>query len=267
MGERKPTRMERIAELLVEELEERLRTRLGGPAPVERPRPETTLRQPRAVPPQSPFRATGPAVVGLAAAEAAAAGGDEAEGQRELGPEQEEEPVPAFTGPSHGSRMLLRLAIGLLAVIVLVNIPFTRHGRTLATAMPDTASLVVRDGLVVKEQSDPDIYVYQGGVFRWISSMDAFEHFGYTWADVHEVDDGWLDAFEVGAPLHVVLKCADSPHIYRLEGGAKRWIVDIAAFEAEGHKWEDVRFVSCDYLRDLPDGETIPPDQGPPPQP
>jgi len=47
----------------------------------------------------------------------------------------------------------------------------------------------------------------------------------------------------------------------------KRWIVDIATFEAEGHVWEDVRIVSCYYLRNLPDGETIPPGYGPPPQP
>jgi hypothetical protein len=65
----------------------------------------------------------------------------------------------------------------------------------------------------------------------------------------------------------VILKCYDSPHIYRLEGEEKRWIVDIEAFEAEGYVWEDVRVVSCTYLRNLPDGETIPPDHGPPPQP
>jgi hypothetical protein len=52
-----------------------------------------------------------------------------------------------------------------------------------------------------------------------------------------------------------------------LEGGEKRWIRDIVTFTAEGHVWEDVRFVSCGYLRDLPDGETIPPGSGPPPQP
>ena len=63
------------------------------------------------------------------------------------------------------------------------------------------------------------------------------------------------------------MKCQSSPHIYRLEGGEKRWIRDIEAFEAEGHVWEDVRFVPCGYLRDLPDGETIPPGSGPPPQP
>ena len=31
--------------------------------------------------------------------------------------------------------------------------------------------------------------------------------------------------------------------------------------------WDDVRFVSCPYLRDLPDGVPIPEDAGEPPQP
>jgi len=160
-----------------------------------------------------------------------------------------------------------RLALALLVAVVLINIPFNRYGTTLATALPESAALVIRDGLVVKEEDDERIYVYQDGKFRWISSMDAFEHFDFTWGDVHIVEDGFLDRFEIGKPLHVLLKCQASPHIYRLEGGMKRWIRDIATFEAEGHVWEDVRFVSCSYLRDLPDGETVPPGSGPPPQP
>jgi hypothetical protein len=160
-----------------------------------------------------------------------------------------------------------RLAVGLLVMVVLINIPINRHGTTLATAMPDSRSLVIRDGLVVKEEDDPEIYVYGDGRFRWISSLDAFELHHFTWGDVHVVEDGFLEDFEIGPPLHVLLKCEGSPHIYRLEGEEKRWIVDIETFEAEGHVWEDVHFVSCGYLRDLPDGETIPPGQDPPPQP
>ena len=52
-----------------------------------------------------------------------------------------------------------------------------------------------------------------------------------------------------------------------LENGQKRWIKDIDTFLAEGHVWEDVRFVSCEYLRSIPDGPPIPEDAGPPPQP
>jgi hypothetical protein len=168
---------------------------------------------------------------------------------------------------SHGAWLMKRLALGLFAAIVLVNIPLNRHGTTLATALPDSASLVIRDGLVVKEEKGEEIYVYQDGQFRWISNMATFEAYGFTWGDVHVVGDGFLDRFEIGSPLSLLAKCEASPHVYVLEGETKRWIRDIDTFVAEEYKWEDVQIVSCKTLRDLPDGETIPPDSGPPPQP
>jgi hypothetical protein len=163
-------------------------------------------------------------------------------------------------------KMLLRLAVLVIALIVLVNIPVTRYGVSLARILPETSSLIIRDGLVLKG-SGPDIYVLEQDKLRWISSLDAFEHLGLTWEDVHIVSDAFLDKFEKGRPIHVLLKCRTSPHIYRLENQEKRWIRDIDTFVAEGHIWDDVRFVSCDYLRDLPDGLPIPEDAGPPPQP
>lgn len=233
MAKRERSRLDLLIDLLVEEVAERLQAKLAPASPPTPPAPEP--------PPPRPA------------------------------PEPEAEPEPAIppppAGPSHATRLMGRLALGLLALVVLINIPINRHGTTLATAMPDRRALVIRDGLVVKEEDDPEIYVYQDGRFRWISSLDAFEHYGYTWADVNIVEDGFLDQFEIGPPIHVLLKCPDSPHIYRLENGVKRWIVDIDTFEAEGHVWEDVRFVTCEYLRRLPDGETIPPGHGPPPRP
>jgi hypothetical protein len=162
--------------------------------------------------------------------------------------------------------MLGRLAILVAVLLVLVNIPVTRYGVSLARIMPETASLIIRDGLVLKG-TGPEIYILEQDKLRWISSMDAFEHMGLTWEDVHIVEPEFLAKFEKGAPIHVLLKCRTSPHIYRLENGEKRWIQDIDTFEAEGHVWDDVRFVSCNYLRDLPDGASIPEDAGPPPQP
>ncbi len=68
-------------------------------------------------------------------------------------------------------------------------------------------------------------------------------------------------------PEPILLKCSSSPHIYLLEDGQKRWVQDIATFEAQGYRWNDVQFVACPDLRVVPDGETIPPGAGPPPQP
>jgi hypothetical protein len=163
-------------------------------------------------------------------------------------------------------KTLGRLAVLVAALAVLINIPVTRYGVNLARIMPESSSLIIRDGLVVKG-SGTEIYILEDNKLRWISSLDAFEHLGLTWEDVHVVEDKFLEGFEKGRPIHVLLKCYDSPHIYRLENNQKRWIKDIDTFLAEGHVWEDVRFVSCQYLRDLPTGPSIPEDAGPPPEP
>jgi hypothetical protein len=164
------------------------------------------------------------------------------------------------------AKTLGRLLILVVVLLVLVNVPVNRWGVSLARILPDSTALVIRDGLVLKG-SGPEIYVLEDDKLRWISSMDAFEHRGLTWEDVRLVEDEFLDKFEKGRPIHVLLKCHTSPHIYRLENQEKRWIQDIDTFLDEGHVWEDVRFVSCQYLRNLPDGPPIPEDAGPPPEP
>jgi hypothetical protein len=189
-------------------------------------------------------------------------------------PPPRHEPQPGEEGwapPPHQpsinmGKMLGRLAILVAALIVLVNIPVNSYGVSLARIMPEASSLIIRDGLVLKG-SGPEIYMLEGEQLRWISSMDAFEHLGLAWKDVHVVEDSFLDKFEKGRPIHVLLKCGGSDHIYRLENNQKRWIQDIDTFLAEGHVWDDVRFVSCQYLRDLPTGPSIPEDAGSAPEP
>jgi hypothetical protein len=68
-------------------------------------------------------------------------------------------------------------------------------------------------------------------------------------------------------PMPILLKCTGSPHIYLLDRGEKRWIENIETFNQRGYVWRDVRFISCDDLRSIPDGVPIPAGAGPPPQP
>ncbi len=167
--------------------------------------------------------------------------------------------------PSSLSRTVRLLVGALLLALVVINLPLF-DGLALARALPDRRALIIRDGLVLKG-SGPEIYVLEDNHKRWISSLAAFERLGYTWEEVHLVEDAFLQQFPEGRPLHVLLKCEASPHIYRIEREQKRWIKDIPTFLAEGHVWEDVRFVSCGELRGIPDGPPIPLDAGEPPQP
>ena len=237
----KPSSTEQILDLLLDALLERQAARQAQeepdldrmipPSPAPQPTTEPSVQEPIAEKPAEESRTSPP-------------------------------PLPSI----NLGRTLGRLLLALAVLVVVINVPISRYGASLARIMPDTAALVIRDGLVLKG-SGSDIYVLEDDKLRWISSLEAFEFFGYRWDQVHVVDDGFLEQFEPGRPIHILLKCEGSPHIYALEDGQKRWIKDIPTFEAEGYVWEDVKLVSCDYLRDLPDGLPIPEDAGPPPQP
>jgi hypothetical protein len=268
---------DQILDLLLDALAERQRVRRAGVSPSSQPsapRQPSPVREKEAVPPPRPEpppaeqqrAAEQQPVEHRPSASPAPVRQTPFPSWRELHPGDEGwEPPPRQPSIQMG-KMIGRLAILVVVLTIVVNIPVNRYGVSLARIMPETSSLIIRDGLVLKG-SGPEIYRLENNQLRWISSMDAFDHLGLTWEDVHVVDDAFLNQFEKGRPIHVLLKCANSPHIYRLENNQKRWIKDIDTFLAEGHVWEDVRFVSCDYLRSIPDGPPIPEDAGPPPQP
>ena len=248
-----PSRVDQILDLLLDALLERQRAR--GRHGFQPPGAVGGSMEPESEPPVEEPEA--PAKI------------DALEGIEEIEPGLVEEPLPPPAPVPTGQmgRTLVRLAVALLIFVVVVNVPITRYGVSLARVMPDSAALIIRDGLLLKGQNSDEIYVLQDDRLRWISSLEAFERLHYRWQNVHVVEDSFLDKFEKGRPVHVLLKCNGSPHIYRIEREQKRWIKDISTFEAEGHVWEDVNFVSCQYLRNLPDGPPIPEDAGPPPQP
>ena len=71
----------------------------------------------------------------------------------------------------------------------------------------------------------------------------------------------------VTQPAPLLLKCRGRDPIYLLDDGRKRWIEDIATFEAQGYEWRDVSLVACAELRAIPSGIPIPADAGPIPEP
>jgi hypothetical protein len=278
MNNNKPTKTEQILDLLLDALLERQATRgadevppatgaPAAPAPVgEATAAAKAAAAPEPIVPPEPKPIVPPAPIPPAEIEPA---------DNFVAPEKwtPRPAVPHFA-PSQPEalpsiqldQMLRRLALGLVLLIILVNIPFNSAGTTLARAMPDARSLIIRDGLVLKGSGER-IYVLENNRKRWISSLDAFAWHGYRWEQVNIVEDVFLDRFEDGRPIYVLLKCAQSPHIYALEEGQKRWIRDIPAFEAEGFVWEDVKVISCAQLRQTPTGIPIPPDAGPSPEP
>lgn len=273
MTSQKSSKTDEVLDLLLDALAERQEARRADQQPPPQPPPAMQIAPPTAAKKPLP-EAEKPAVAETAVApippappeapEPAAPLGKPAPKQPSTGPEP---PVRLAPLPSiQVDVMLRRLAIGVVLLIILINIPINRNGLSLARAMPDARSLIIRDGLVLKGSSEK-IYVLENNQKRWISTLDAFTFHGYRWEQVNQVDDAFLNRFADGPPIYVLLKCQESPHIYALEDGQKRWIKNIPTFEREGFLWEDVKFVSCAELRRLPTGVPIPPDAGPSPEP
>ncbi len=266
---------DQILDLLLDALQERQSARQPEDEPISEPSTRTEsspIDTQTVVPVETPQPENEPLDEGFSADEPQNLA-EEPEGEVEAEAEASwetaffKEPGPLEPLPSiQLDQMLRRLAVAVGVIIILINIPFNRSGLSLARAMPDAQSLIIRDGLVLKGSGER-IYVLDNNQKRWISSLEAFEFFGYSWEQVNVVDDAFLDQFEDGRPLYLLLKCQSSPHIYALENGQKRWIKDIPTFEAQGFVWEDIRFVSCNELRRLPTGTPIPVDAGPSPEP
>ncbi|MFK7803883.1 MAG: hypothetical protein AB8G95_19780 [Anaerolineae bacterium] len=267
MSQENKNSMDQILDLLLDALQERQHKRNGpehdGPTEFE-PEIETAVTQPGNPPialEEVAEPALGPDLLGPAesseATEAEDVEIDDFLENYNLIPEK----LPSI----NMNKIFYRLSIAVALIIVIVNIPFNRYGTNLARAMPDEQALIVRDGLIFTGPGD-EIYILENNQKRWISSLTAFELSGFSWSQVREVEQTFVDQFEDGPNFNVIIRCDSQPHIYMLEGNEKRWIENPTEFEKAGLKWDDVRYISCfDLKNKYPDGTPIPADAGEPP--
>jgi hypothetical protein len=139
-------------------------------------------------------------------------------------------------------RSLGQILIVLVVLLVLVNIPINFYGAGLAQIIPKATAIVI---------------------LRRISNPEAFDYYLRQY-EVHVVEDNVLESFGQGRSIYRLVTCPNSPHIYVLEQGQKRWVKDPPT-RNKAKPWDEVRLVSCDYLRQLPEGPPILKDAGPPP--
>lgn len=145
----------------------------------------------------------------------------------------------------------------ILVVIVLASLPFF-EGQSLFRVQSEVENIVLRDGLLLKGSGNA-VYVMRNETRRLISSIDAFEHYGYRWSAITEVDDDFLAQVPAGPAINVLLTCQGIPEIYLLTGSEKRLVSDLEALKAEGYTFDrDLRTIPCNRLRSISDGLAYP---------
>jgi hypothetical protein len=173
-------------------------------------------------------------------------------------PSPSPQPSPAM------GRSLAQILIVLVVLLVLVNIPLNSLRAGLVQLVPHNSAMVIYDGLLL-QGGGAETYVVQDYKLRWISSPEAFRHY-FNATDVRPVEDSFLEQFGRGQPIRRLVRCQDSPTVYALDNGQKRWVKDPPPANQAG-AWDRIELVTCSYLHDLPTGRPVPEDAGSPPQP
>ncbi len=125
-------------------------------------------------------------------------------------------------------------------------------------------------GALIKSVHDPKVYLLINGEKRWIESEEAFQHIGYSWDWVEDVDQALLQSYptgstitsESGLPSGLLIKYSGSPKVYLLSDDSlvigkqvKRHIVSESVFLGLGYRWD--RIVTVPTSVEFADGSVL----------
>jgi hypothetical protein len=114
--------------------------------------------------------------------------------------------------------------------------------------------LVTPDGTLLKEQSNPAVYVVYGGAKFHIPSEEEFLALGFAWEAIRVEPDGALVSLPNVPRDGTLLKERSTPPVYVMRGGRKSHIPNEQRFEELGFAWSDIRVVPDGVLARFLDG-------------
>jgi hypothetical protein len=154
-------------------------------------------------------------------------------------------------------RSLAQILIILVVLLVLVNIPINYTGFGLAHLEPDTTAMVIDEGMLLKG-SGPEIYALDDYKLRLISNPQASGRY-FRLNRVRTVEDHVLAQFGQGPAIRYLVKCSERAEVYALEveNGRQKRLVENPPLNST-KPWDQIHSVACTYLRNLPDGPSIP---------
>lgn len=121
-----------------------------------------------------------------------------------------------------------------------------------ATTTPDnttttTTKTDLPDGTLVKMPDDPKVYVIKDGEKVWIQTAEQFKALGYKWQDIKVVSSEKMKDYKDKTPAKAtIVKSKQDRKVYRLENGRLIWVPSVAAFNAQGLKWDEVTEIDTD---------------------
>ena len=92
---------------------------------------------------------------------------------------------------------------------------------------------------------------------RWKVSDEIRSTYGYTSANFLSVESIISSRINACGDMTNLIRPSNSPKVYLIENGKRRWISSEAALQENGYSWSQVRVVSPSFAASLPIGETL----------
>ena len=113
------------------------------------------------------------------------------------------------------------------------------------------------DFTLLRELSDPRVFVVFGGAKFWIPSPAALAMLGFRFSQVNVVPDNTLAAIPGSPRDGSLLKEQTSPKVFHAMGGKLSWVTAESVFDRLCLSWRNVRVVADNSLAALPHGADL----------
>ncbi|MDF1497843.1 MAG: N-acetylmuramoyl-L-alanine amidase [Patescibacteria group bacterium] len=117
------------------------------------------------------------------------------------------------------------------------------------------------DGLLIKSEVNPTIYLLESGKKRKIVSSTLFKKLGYNWNEVISLSPNEMNDYAIGKimtyPDGTLIKKDGFPVVYKLENGQRKEFTSLLLFETTKSKWSDIVVLNDEEFIAYPDGGNL----------
>ncbi|MDO8557847.1 MAG: lamin tail domain-containing protein [bacterium] len=138
--------------------------------------------------------------------------------------------------------------------IFALTTPFIAYGATFSA------------GSLLRASGAPEVYILEDGMRRWVPDPETFNALGFNWDKIRDVPLRELKEYPEGdrvqdrrrIPNGVLLRSVDSPKVYVIENGRRRWVPDPQTFNSRGYSWENINLVNSAFFKNISEGVIVP---------
>jgi hypothetical protein len=170
-----------------------------------------------------------------------------------------EQPEREMELAAENGRILSRIAMIVLVIALLINIPISSWGASLLQMLPrESASVALREGVILQD-SQGAYYLLHNHQLRPFYGTEAYNRYVRVSGQTPQLAaDRIINGYQHGPPVYHLVHCSGSP-VYAWYSGEKRPFApssDDYIPYSNAH-WDRVSRMSCDQLDKLPTGQLV----------